>query len=215
MILDIPSSDDFMQSGIDFLNIAWVKIIKLLLDLEENKKLLESEKYNEEDEEDELTIKLLAYSRMVAECTDEVIFDQIDIDTDQYWKKAQRILATSLSLIQQGTEFILKGYIAQVSPFLLLSRDSSNWTSKSQIEDISFSEFKTIDAHDLIKVYNAVAFRRLSENNTIISHRLPEEFKQRFEKLRNQRNKVMHSVDKNLKLTSKDLLVEILEISHH
>ena len=49
MILDIPSSDDFMQSGIDFLNIAWVKIIKLLLDLEENKKLLESEKYNEEN----------------------------------------------------------------------------------------------------------------------------------------------------------------------
>ena len=83
MILDIPSSDDFMQSGIDFLNIAWVKIIKLLLDLEENKKLLESEKYNEEDEEDELTIKLLAYSRMVAECTDEVIFDQIEIKQNQ------------------------------------------------------------------------------------------------------------------------------------
>ena len=211
MILDIPSSDDFMQSGVDFLNIAWVKIIKLLLDLEENKQLLEPENSNEEDKS-ELEIKLLAYSRMVAECTDEVVVDKID--TDQYWKKAQRILATSLSLIQQGTEFILKGYIAQVSPFLLLSKDSSNWTSDSQNKDISFSEFKTIDAHDLIKVYNAVAFRRLPENNTIISHRLPKEFQQRFEEIRNQRNKIMHSVDKNVQLTGKDLLIHILEISH-
>jgi hypothetical protein len=127
-----------------------------------------------------------------------------DLVTDDYWKAAQRPLATALSLVQQGTEFLLKGHIATVSPYLLLSGDPSSWPSKCHERNVRFSEFKTIEAQDLIRAYNTVKDRRL-----------PPEFQTRYENLRSKRNTIMHSVDPNLRIQPKDLLIEILEICHY
>jgi len=127
-----------------------------------------------------------------------------DSVTDDYWKAAQRPLATALSLVQQGTEFLLKGHIATASPYLLLSGDPSSWPSKSHEREVRFSEFKTIEAQDLIRVYN-----------TIKSNRLPEEFQTRYENLRSKRNTIMHTVDPKLRIKPKDLFIEILEVCHH
>jgi hypothetical protein len=125
--------------------------------------------------------------------------------TDDYWKAAQRPLATALSLVQQGTEFLLKGHIATVSPYLLLSGDPSSWPSKCHERDVHFSEFKTIEAQDLIRAYNTVKDQH---------KRLPPEFQTRYEQLRSKRNIIMHSIDPNLRIQPKDLLIEILEICH-
>jgi hypothetical protein len=113
-------------------------------------------------------------------------------------------LSTALSLIQQGTEFLLKGHIATVSPYLLILGDPSNYPSKSHERNIRFSEFKTIDAQDLVKVYN-----------TVSTGRLPDNFRQRFEDLRSKRNIIMHTVDPELYIKTKELFVEILEICHY
>ena len=173
MIKDIPSSDDFIASGVDFLNIAWEQILNLLEDYDEIKVFSEMDNGEEGNEE---------------------------ID-NEYWRTVQRPLSTYLALIQQGNEFLLKGNIVKKNPYLILSAD---WHSKlSQNGDVSFSSLKTIEASDLIKVYNAV-----------IDSALSDEFQTVFKELRSKRNTLIHSVPpKNLAIEYKDLLLNILEIS--
>jgi hypothetical protein len=121
--------------------------------------------------------------------------------SDAYWAAAQRPLSTAASLVQQGTEFLLKARIAEVSPYLLIARPS-DLPAGSQAQDIPFSKFKTVDAQDLIRIHNAVATARLSD-----------QFNDRFEKLRQQRNTIMHTVDPGMRFTAKELIEAILEIS--
>ncbi|MFN7553833.1 hypothetical protein, partial [Microcystis sp.] len=180
MIIDVPTGDDFKSAGIDFLNLAWDTLISL------STKLKDAEYF---------------YNVYYSDENEEVI-DQLS--SEQYWKQAQRPLSTALSFIQQGTEFLLKGHIATVSPYLLISGDPSNYPSKSHERNIRFSEFKTIDAQDLVKVYN-----------TVSTDRLPDNFRQRFEDLRRKRNIIMHTVDPELYIKTKNLFVEILEICHY
>jgi len=180
MIIDVPTGDDFKSAGIDFLNLAWNTLISL------STKLKDAEYF---------------YNVYYSDENEEVI-DQLS--SEQYWKQAQRPLSTALSLIQQGTEFLLKGHIATVSPYLLILGDPSNYPSKSHERNIRFSEFKTIDAQDLVKVYN-----------TVSTGRLPDNFRQRFEDLRSKRNIIMHTVYPELYIKTKNLFVEILEICHY
>ncbi|MDZ8108445.1 MAG: hypothetical protein RM338_22865 [Nostoc sp. DedQUE12a] len=184
MIVDVPTGDDFKAAGIDFLNLAWDIIISLLIKLKEAQDFYE-EYYADEDENEEIS-------------------NYYNLPSDEYWKKAQRHLSTALSLTQQGSEFLLKGHIATVSPYLLLSGDPNNYPSKSHERDVRFSEFKTIDAQDLIRAYN-----------TVVSCRLPEDFKNKFEHIRSKRNTIMHTVDLNLSIEITNLFIEILEISHY
>ena len=107
--------------------------------------------------------------------------------SDEYWASAQKPLSVALALVQQGTELLLKSRIIEVSPFLIFKGDPSLWPSGCDKQEISFSEFKTIDAQDLIRVHD-----------TVVTSRLTEEFKNRYENLRRKRNTIMHTVDKNV-----------------
>jgi hypothetical protein len=177
MIIDVPTKDDFKSAGIDYLNLAWSTLVGLLTQLKETQDFYDE--YYEEESEEIITSSSI----------------------DDYWKKAQRPLSTALSLIQQGTEFLLKGHIASVSPYLLISGDLNNHSNKLDNGNIRFSDFKTIDAHDLIKIYNITS-----------TESLPDTFKQKFEKLRSKRNKIMHSIDSDLNIEIKELFVEILNV---
>lgn len=106
-------------------------------------------------------------------------------ETEDYWKAVQPALANSFSLIQQAMEMSLKGRIAAVSPFLLLTRDPRDWPKGVDKKDVTFSEFRTVDASDLVKVHNAVA-----------SERLTEEFQTFWDDVRKERNAIIHSVSK-------------------
>lgn len=186
MIIDVPTADDFSVAGTDFLNIAWEIVLKLSLDLEEH-----SEYWRNDDGE----VK------------------------DKYWSAAQRPLSTALSLIQQGTELLLKGHIASVSPYLLISGDLSakyNNNNKDECDvfdqakanraekdNVSFTQFKTIDAQKLIQTYNLVKNKPLDKK-----------FQDCFDKLKRQRNTIMHSVP-CFSIQPKELIVAILEISEH
>lgn len=166
MIVDIPTANEFRQSAVNLLYLAWRMVTDLVRDYEE--------------------------------ATD---YFEADVDRDEYWLKCQIKLGNSLGLIQQSMELALKGRIAAVSPFLLISRDPSKWPAGVETKNIPFSEFHTLDASDLIKVHN-----------TFVSPGLPDEYQTFFNNLRSDRNKLMHSVPKNTFSTEKlirDVLMSV------
>jgi hypothetical protein len=61
-----------------------------------------------------------------------------------------------------------------------------------------------IDAQDLIRVFNAVAVKRLDNK-----------FIEIYENLRRIRNRIMHSVDKKFRTNPKEIILTILEVIHN
>ncbi|MBI5551858.1 MAG: hypothetical protein HY911_10150 [Desulfobacterales bacterium] len=121
-----------------------------------------------------------------------------DVAVD-FWTAAQRRIATNILLAHQGTEFLLKSKISEISPFLLISREPSQWPKNCTERDVDFSEFRTVDAQDLIKISNTVS--------TKLSH----EFIKQYDLARTLRNSIAHTIKKDLKLTAKEVLVYVLE----
>lgn len=99
----------------------------------------------------------------------------------EYWRRSQSSLANAFTLVQQGMELALKGRIATVSPFLLIG-DPGDWPVRAATENVSFGEFRTLDAVSLVKVHNAVSAAPFDED-----------FSEFWTQVRNDRNKLMHS----------------------
>lgn len=131
-------------------------------------------------------------------------WDANDEVSDEFWASAQKPLLTSLSLVQQATEFLLKGKIACVSPYLLIAGEPRNWPKGCDKTDKSFVDFRSIDAQDLIRVLNSVADNRLDDT-----------FIENYESLRRIRNRIMHSVDKRFRTNPKEIVLTILEVIHN
>ena len=163
MIEDIPTAEEFTDSGKGLLDVAWETVIGLF----EN--LSDAERHGYE-------------------------LDEIAAD---YWTASRRKLATSLTIAQQGVEFLLKARIASVSPFLLLADSPEKWPRKS--DSLQFSDFRTIDASSLIRVHNTVCASKLSE-----------EFSTRFNAFRDVRNKLSHTVNKALVIEGAEVLRMVL-----
>ncbi|QDV56488.1 hypothetical protein [Rosistilla oblonga] len=133
MITDIPTADDFAQTGIDYLNLAWDAVADLAFNFEDAKEAFWDDA------------------------------DDIDVDemTSEYWTAAQRPISTAVSLAHQGGEFLLKSIISRTSPFLLISGNPSSWPADVTVSDTPYSAFRTIDAQDLVRVHDSVASLRL------------------------------------------------------
>ena len=131
-------------------------------------------------------------------------FEELDKGTiEKCWLKSQANLAKAVTLSQQGAEFLLKGKISKISPFLLLSGSPDQWPKKCDKNDIPFSEFRTVDAQDLIKIYDTVGVTRLSENFISI-----------FGRLRKERNSITHTINKRLLFSGHDIVIDILNITN-
>ncbi len=122
--------------------------------------------------------------------------------SNDFWAAAQRPLCNAIVLIEQGIELLLKSTIAAVSPYLLLADSPSNWPANCQERDVPFSEFRTVDAHDLPKLYN-----------TTRCHRLDPTFSNRIKQVRKMRNRVIHTVAPSLRLAPTEIWKWILEAS--
>lgn len=173
MIVDIPLPDDFEYSAKALLNIAWGTTLELYLGIPDDDPLMND---GEREEYEEFA--------------------------DTYWSAAQKQLSTTVTFIQQGIEFLIKSRISQVSPFLLLDGNAKGWPRKCDERDTPFSDFKTIDATDLIRVHNAVC-----------SNRLTDEFRQRYDRLRQIRNVLTHSYNSSLLFSPKEIVLNILDAS--
>lgn len=130
------------------------------------------------------------------------VWDDDGSASDEYWMAAQSSLLTALALTQQGTEFLLKSRIVSISPLLLIAGNSNEWPRGCDKNNISFVEFRTIDAQDLIRVHD-----------TFAENRLPETFIERFKILRKLRNNVIHTVNKNMRVTPQQIITEIGKVS--
>ena len=123
--------------------------------------------------------------------------------TDEFWKAAQQPLGNAQALLQQGVEFLLKARIAEVSPFLLLDRSVRDWPRDSATVSTRFAEFRTVDAQDLVRIYN-----------TVRNERLDSAFAQRIDEQRKTRNAFIHSIDKSHRHRPDSLWTTILDVSH-
>lgn len=123
---------------------------------------------------------------------------------DDFWMAAQGPLSNAAALLQQGIEFLIKSRIVRVSPFLLIDRNPREWPRKCDTRNTPFSEFRTLDAQDLVKVHD-----------TVRSERLEPAFVERIAELRGMRNTIMHTVDKTLRIQPVRLLVDVLDASHN
>lgn len=76
--------------------------------------------------------------------------------------------------------------------------------AKGRGAGVSFSEFRAIDAQDLIRVHDTVYEKKLDVG-----------FAGLFEKLRKMRNKAMHTVDKGLNVSAHEVISILLELHEY
>ncbi|MGP3790897.1 hypothetical protein [Pseudomonas sp. B392_1p] len=132
---------------------------------------------------------------------DEAEYYGIDADevSEGYWNLAHRQLTTALAITQQGIEFLIKGRICEISPYLLISDSPAKRPSPYDGDAIDFSKFRTIDAQDLIRVHDTfspVAF--------------DAEFVSKFNELRESRNVIMHSISESLDVQVAEVIESLL-----
>ncbi|CAK8725781.1 hypothetical protein GMJAKD_17530 [Candidatus Electrothrix aarhusensis] len=175
MIIEIPTSNDFEESACDLLHAAWGQVSELLVRFDEvgylDCDIHEGEEFDESD------------------------------NYDCYWKAAKQTIVISYAMVQQGVEFYIKGRIASISPYLLLSGNPSSWPKKCNQQNVLFSTFRTVDAQDLIKLHD-----------TVYPERFSDQFRQWFEGMRTSRNTIMHTVDKRLSMKPEEILDAVLYV---
>lgn len=125
-------------------------------------------------------------------------------DEKAFWETARQRILTSLIIAQQGVELAIKGKLVAVSPYLLISGSHSDWPKDNDGTGISFSEFRAIDAQDLVRVHDTVHEKKLDLGFSVL-----------FERLRKLRNKAMHTVDKELNVSAQDVVLILLEVNEY
>lgn len=179
MIIDIPTKEDFYSTADHMVNEAWEKISNLA------------------HEHYEIFSRNQFYERS------EHFSDEHIMGLDDYWSFARPKLISALTLILQSVEFRLKGLIAEISPYLLLSSSSRNIPKADSKGVISFSQFHSVDAQDLIKVYE-----------TFAGEKLDSKFRNWYDDIRILRNRFMHTVDKSSDITP-ELIFKSIVYAHN
>lgn len=180
MITDIPTKIDFYTMADHMVNEAWEKIADLAY--EHNNVDIWNGFYKDSEHFSESDFRSL----------------------EHYWMFARPKLITAFTLILQSVEFKLKGCIVEISPYLLITNATRNPPKPDREGNISFSEFHTLDAQDLIKVHD-----------TFSPIPLPEVFSNWFKKMRTLRNKFMHTVDKKTDIMPELIFTSIVFAHKH
>jgi hypothetical protein len=115
------------------------------------------------------------------------------------WKYNTIVLKTSIVLIHQGIEALMKSGIAAKSPLLLLGEKRSDWKTLPGSADIDFADMHTISGDDLIRTFFAITK----------SGEIQDNFTVHFEKVRVLRNKIVHGVG-NQEIEPEEVLKLIL-----
>jgi hypothetical protein len=144
-----------------------------------------------------------AWNSLIKLLENHKTFEQIESEKDAiatYWLYAKPELTAAAAMVQHAVEFYLKSKIISISPYLLISIDARSLPKNSETQNLNYSEFRTLDAQDLLKIHNSFS-----------PERLPIEFKSWFGEMRSMRNKIMHTVDKTISVEPTELAILILK----
>ena len=95
------------------------------------------------------------------DCADLPSWDDDGSAGSAYLTEAQPELGNALALVLQAQEMSLKGRIAAISPYLIIARDPRDWPKRCETNDVSFAEFRSADAADLIRIHDTVSPARM------------------------------------------------------
>ncbi len=107
-----------------------------------------------------------------------------DVSREDIWKYNEIVLRTSIVLIHQGIESLLKAEIARKSPLLLIDQKRADWKTLPNSGDENFADLYTIAGNDLLRTFYA----------SIPVNTISDDFISHFENIRIQRNKIVHGV---------------------
>jgi hypothetical protein len=166
MLKNIPTSDSMEQVSLRLYFTAWGHVTQVISEMIQ----IETEDAKLEQMEEQMEQEYLAFHGTP--------ISPERIDKDAFVTRAQPDLQLAYTLIQQSQEIALKAKICAVSPFLLLlGSDVRTWPK----DDADFTQFRTIDASDLIKVVN-----------TVCHHGISEKFSNFYQIVRRERNIISH-----------------------
>jgi hypothetical protein len=107
-----------------------------------------------------------------------------DVLREDIWKYNEIVLRTSIVLIHQGIESLLKGKIAEKSPLLIVDQKRAEWKTLPNSGDENFADLYTIAGNDLLRTFYAC----------IPTNSINDDFVAHFENIRIQRNKIVHGI---------------------
>ena len=134
---------------------------------------------------------------IVYEIDKELIYDN-DVDSEAVWDYHKGDLSTSLILVYQAIESLMKSRICLASPLLLLELKRTDWPTMPANADKDFNELFTIGGEALQKTYCAV----------VQSPKINEELIKFIEDIRLTRNKIIHGVSRDY--LDPEYLIEII-----
>lgn len=193
MILNLPNKNNFYETANHLLNSAWENVI-LIISESPNYILKTQEVYNFYKSED--------HQHLPAVVAEKNRQERIKKSAQSFWFDAKHNLSPSIAMLTQAVEFYIKGNISDISPYLLISSSPKDWPGKSDKETVDFSDFKTVDAQDLLKIHDTMCSEK---------KRLGDDFKSWFSCLRKKRNKIMHTVSMDDFYDPVDILIQILQ----
>lgn len=103
---------------------------------------------------------------------------------EDIWKYHEIVLRTSIVLIHQGIESLLKAGVSKKTPLLLIDQKRGDWKTLPNSADESFIDLYTIAGNDLLKTFFACVLHK-SISDDFITH---------FENVRIKRNKIVHGI---------------------
>lgn len=112
-----------------------------------------------------------------------------EVTHEDYWQYNNITVRTSLIVLFQGVEYLMKMEVAKESAFLLIDSNRTDWPTLPQNKNKNYDELHTISGENLLSVFCAVV-----EDKSKLS-----DFVSKFENLRLKRNRLVHSTGiKNL-----------------
>jgi hypothetical protein len=114
---------------------------------------------------------------------DEVVRSEVSME--DMWVHHNGTLRTSLILVHQAIEGLMKGSICRTSPLLLIDKPRRDWPSLPEAEDKDFDALYTIGGESLLTTFCAV--------NPVVS--ITAELIRFIEDIRQKRNQAIHGTN--------------------
>jgi len=146
---------------------------------------------------------LYSIGARIEEYSEEEIIAE-EVTEDDYWMHNSITVSTSLIVLYQGIEYLMKSRITAKSALLLIEKNRTDWPTLPDKKDSDFDELQTISGENLLSVFCAILPSSFQIKN----------FVDDYKELRIRRNKLVHSTGVK-DLEYKYVVVKILRFLSH